>query len=271
MASNDPLSFRHAAGRGAGSSQTEAVAWLAECRNQGVLRRVGRAVLVYRQKDGDVAITGIIADLSLSAYNSGLVKRHEKTIAKTKRKMADYIRTTRIFGNPVTLTHQPHAGFNATIAAHTGGEPDTAFTTADGISHQLWVIEGDEAEEICRGFNNALYITDGHHRLAAAALVASQEGRMNACFPVGLFAAETLRLRSFFRCVVDPDLDANAVIDRLRSEHRMEEVSDLEARPRAAIRVRGQDRRTGTSGCRSTAATFPMIPTIRLTSICCRT
>ncbi len=232
-ASNDPLSFRHAAGRGSGSTQAETAAWLARCRDQGALRPVGPAVFVYRQSAGDTAVTGIIADASLSAYNSGLVKRHEKTIAKTERKMADYMRTTRIYGNPVALAYRSHSGLDATIAAHTGREADTAFTTADGISHQLWVIEGHEAEEACHGFGDVLYVTDGHHRLAAASLVAAQEGRMNARLPVGLFSAEALRLRSFARCVVDPDLDADAAIDRLASEYLMEEVTGLEARPRA--------------------------------------
>jgi uncharacterized protein (DUF1015 family) len=232
-ARNDPLSFRYSAGRSAGVSQAEAVEWLAECQNQGALRPVGPAVLAYRQGDGDRAVTGIVADVSLSAYNAGLVKRHEKTIAKTARKMADYMRTTRIYGNPVALAHRPRSGVNARIAAHTAREADTIFTTVDGLTRQLWAIEGDEAEELCREFNNVLNITDGHHRLAAAALVATQEGRLDAGLPVGVFSADQLTLRSFARCVVDPDLDADTVIERLRSEHRMQEVSEFEVRPGA--------------------------------------
>ena len=236
-ARNDPLSFRHAAGRGAGSSQTEVASWLAECHNQGVLRAVGPTVCVYQQGDADLAATGIIADVRLSAYDSGLVKRHERTIAKTQRKMADYMRGTRIFGNPVALTHRPHAGLQATIKAHVEREADIAFTTADSVSHRLWAIEGDAAEEVCRGFDNTLYITDGHHRLAAASLVASEEGRTEARLPVALFSTEALQLRSFARCVVDPDLDVDNVIDRLGTEHRIEEVNGLEARPRQRFEV----------------------------------
>ena len=243
-ARNDPLNFRYAVGRGVGSSHTEALEWLVKCRDQGVLLPVGPAVFMYRQGDGARAVTGIIADLSLNAYNSGLVKRHEETVAKTERKMADYMRTTRIYGNPVALAHRPHAGVNAKIAAHTGRDADSVFTTAEGLSHQLWVIEGDEAQELCREFNNVLYVTDGHHRLAAAALVASQEGRMDARLPVGLFSTQEQTLRSFARCIVDPSLDADTVIDQLRSEHQMQEVSNLEARPRTrfefGVRIGGR-------------------------------
>ena len=232
-ARNDPLSFRYSVGRGAGVSQAEAVEWLATCRDQGALRPVGPAVLAYRQGDGDRAVTGIVADVSLSAYNSGLVKPHEKTIAKTARKMADYMRTTRIYGNPVALAHRPRSGVDARIAAHTGRAADTIFTTFDGLTRQLWVIEGDEAVEVCQEFNDVLYITDGHHRLAAAALVARQERRLEAGLPVGVFSSDQLTLRSFARCVVDPDLDTDTVVERIRSEHRMQEVTEFEARPRA--------------------------------------
>ena len=228
----DPLSFRHVVGRGAGSSYEEAEEWLRTCQEQDALLPVGPAVFVYRLAKGDFVATGILAGVSISAYDSGLVKRHETTIAKTERKMATYMRTTRIQGNPVALAHRPHGGFSAAIARHTVREADHSFVAAAGFSHSLWIIDGDEAHDLCRGFDDTLYITDGHHRLAAASIVGAEEGRMNPHLPAGLFAADELRLRSFARCVVDPDIDTSAVTGRLRSEHRLEEVSKVEARPR---------------------------------------
>jgi uncharacterized protein (DUF1015 family) len=229
-ARNDPLSFRYSLGRGAGSSHAEALAWVERCHKEGVLEPVDQAVLVYRQSDGDRAVTGMVADLSLGAYDAGRVKRHERTIAKTLRKMADYVSSTRIYGNPVALTHL--SDMKATVEPHTERAADTRFTSADGLSHQLWIVEGSDARDLCRQFDTTLYITDGHHRLAAASLVATEEARMDARLPTGLFSAEELQLRSFARCVVDPEMDPDAVIDRLRSEHRVEEVSDREPRPR---------------------------------------
>ncbi len=231
-ARRDPLSFRFSLGRGARASHDEAVAWLKGCQEQGALRQVGPAVLVYRQTDGHDSVTGIVADVSLQAYDSGLVKRHEKTVGKTQRKMAKYIRSTRVYGNPVALAHRRYADIDAVIEAHVGRAADSTFTGAVGASHELWVVAGSEAEELCRTFDASLYIIDGHHRLAAASAVAAEEGRMDGHFPAGLFSTTKLRLRSFARCVFDPDLDAPAIVDLLTKEHRMEEVSEAEARPR---------------------------------------
>ncbi len=231
-ARTDPLSFRHVVGKGAGVPKREAREWLRTCQDEGVLTPVGPAVFVYRLGKGDLVTTGIVADVSIAAYDSGLVKRHETTISKTERKMARYMRSTRIYGNPVALAHRGHAGVTAMIAAHSAREADFSFVAADGYAHSLWVVEGDDAYALCRGFHDTLYITDGHHRFAAASVVASEEGRMNPHIPAGLFSADELRLRSFARCVVDADLDPADVIERLGSEHHLEEVSETEARPR---------------------------------------
>jgi len=241
-ARKDPLSFRYALGRSANRSHPAANEWLHECLDQGVLNPVGPAVFVYRQGTDNSAVTGIVADVSLAAYDAGLVRRHEKTITKTQRKMVDYMQTTRVYGNPVALTHRTHEGVEATIAALTVAEPDTAFSTADGLSHELWVVGGPAAEDLCGQVNGVLYITDGHHRIAAASVVAAREGRADSGLPAGLFAADKLQLRSFARCVVDPDLDADAVVRRLRSSSSTLEVGEIEARPQQrnefGIRVR---------------------------------
>ncbi len=231
-ARTDPLSFRHVVGRGAGSSQKEAREWLETCRREGVLREVGPAVFVYRLAKDDLVATGLVADVSVGAYDSGLVKRHETTIARTEQKMARYMRTTRIYGNPVALAHRENERMSATIAAHTRRDADYSFVAGDGFSHALWEVAGDEANELCAAFEDTLYITDGHHRMAAASVLAAAEGRMDPHLPAGLFSADELRLRAFARCVVDPDIDADTVVKRLRSEYELDDVSEVEARPR---------------------------------------
>ena len=231
-ATHEPLSFRNALGRGAGASHEEAGAWIEESSKQGALQPVSRSIIVYRQGRGGHAATGVVADVSLDAYDSGLVKPHEETIAKTARKMADYMRTTRIYGNAVALTHRPLPDFQAAIAAHAEGPPTSEFATPDGMSHQLWLVAGDDAESLCRSFDAMLYVTDGHHRLAAASLVASEEGRTDPRLPAALFPSAALTVRSFARCITDPELDAADIVARLGSAFSLESVDELAARPR---------------------------------------
>ena len=231
-ARQDPLSFRYAVGRGSNKSYEDAKDWLRSCQDLDALRPVGPAVFVYRIAKGDVVSTGLLADVSIAAYDSGLVKRHEMTIAKDEANHAQYMRTTRIYGNPVAVGHRPHEDISAAIASQLVREPDLSFIASDGFSHAMWSIEGDEAVNLCANYNDELYITDGHHRLAAASVVAAEDERDQPHFPAVLFSESELRLRSFARCVKDPDLDPDAVIDRLKSEHRLEEVGAFEARPR---------------------------------------
>lgn len=198
---------------------------------RGALRLVGPVVFVYQQARDDLVATGIISDVSVTAYDSGLVKPHEATIAKTEKKMARYMRTTRIYGNPVALAHRPDPAVDAVIAAQTARPADYSFVSADGYSHALWAIDSEEASRLCANFAQPLYITDGHHRLAAASAVAAREQRPHPYLPAGLFSTEQLRLATFARCVLDPGLDAAAAVAQLQADHHLEPVSAPEARP----------------------------------------
>ena len=234
QARTDPLSFRFAAGRAAASSREDAVAWLIDRRADGALQSVEQAVLLYRQTQDDLVATGIVADASIAAYESKRVKRHERTFAKTLHKMADYMSSTRVYGNPISLTHRPDPQISTLTSAITAQPAYISFKTVDDVTHEMWLVEGSQAEDLCSRFTTDLYITDGHHRLAAAAAVSAEEGRTDAYLPAGVFSSEQLRLRVFARCIVDPQLDIAAAIDRISSQHQLDEVGDNEVRPRAS-------------------------------------
>jgi uncharacterized protein (DUF1015 family) len=188
-------------------------------------------LLVYRQTSGDMVAMGLIANVSLREYGKGSVKRHERTFAKTTRKMAKYMRRTRLFGNPVALAHRPNPAVAGLINATTQRAPDESFPSIAGLQHELWLVDVADGEELLRSFRGPLYVTDGHHRLAAARRVAEEGGFATSHMPAGLFAATELRVAAFARCVDDPTMDAARVIDRLRAEHHLEEVAASQARP----------------------------------------
>ncbi len=227
----DPLSFRHVVGKGAGTSVEEAQQWVRACNEQGVLRPVGPALLVYRLTHAATSVTGLIGEVSIAAYDSGLIKRHETTISRTELKMARYMRKTRVYGNPVALAYRENEIVSNSISARVSAEADYSFDAADGSRHQMWKIEGEAAASICQQFRDELYITDGHHRLAAASHVAAREGRLDPHLPAGLFSSGELHVRSFARCIVDPDIDVGEIVARIRDDHVLEPISRSEIRP----------------------------------------
>jgi uncharacterized protein (DUF1015 family) len=105
-------------------------------------------------------------------------------------------------------------GLDALARRCTDRPPDVEFTAPDGVTHAVWITErpGDIAD-ICAAVRrlDRLYITDGHHRFAAASRVAAAGRRAGhgpdaadqwllAC----LFAHDDLRILPFHRTVPRP-------------------------------------------------------------------
>ena len=244
QAREDPFSFRFSVGRRARVAYPEAAEWLARIEAARAVRAFGPATIAYRQTDAEGSATGLIADVSLRAYGTGSLMRHEDTIPKTERKMAEYMRTTRLFGNPVALAHRPNSTIADAIAATTQRLPDESFETVDGVRHELWFMELELAEKLQQDFDGPLYVTDGHHRLAAALIIAEEGDFRTSRMPAGLFATNQLQVAAFARCVFDPSIDTVEIVDRLRTAHELEEVDPPQARParRSEFGVRIRDR-----------------------------
>jgi len=227
MSRHDNLSFRHVVGRSAGAQYDEAISWLDRCHDHDALQPVESSVIVHRLSRQGFTATGLIAEVSLAGYNAGRVKRHEATIAKTERKMINYMESTRIYGNAVALAHQDDPLIAAAIAKHCRVAADIVFEAIDGAQHELWFVDGDEAATLCASFNDVLYITDGHHRLAAAATLATSEGRTDDHIPAGVFAESELGLWAYARAITDPAVEPTEVIAELQGRFVLE-ASDLD-------------------------------------------
>jgi uncharacterized protein (DUF1015 family) len=240
----DDLSFRHVVGRGAGAHHAQAMDWLQRCRDLDALRPVDSSVIIHRLTRGAFIATGLIADVSLAAFDTGLVKRHETTIAKSERKMLKYMKSTRIFGNPVALAHYDHPEVAVSLASHTQRDADITFVAIDGMQHSLWVVAGDDAVNLCANFSDVLYITDGHHRLAAASALAAAEDRSDPHIPAGLFAENELKVWAFARAIKDQHVNTADIVNALREKFGLEESSLEVPRPtaRQQVGVRIDDR-----------------------------
>ncbi len=230
QAAEDPLSFRHTLGKKANSTHEEARRWISTRVDEGVLAPVEEVLIVYRQIDRGVVAWGVIANVSLAAYDAGLIKRHEATISKSEKRMIDYMNSTRVFGNPVALTHRPVKRLSDLVASCARRSPDIPLRASDGSSHDLWLISGDEAHSICLEFHGPLYVTDGHHRLAAASALAAGEGRQGF-LPAATFETSQLHLGAFARCLTELPLAPDALVEAISNDHSVAEVEQSEVTP----------------------------------------
>ena len=226
----DPLNYRNTLGRRGGFDQRGALSWLQERVADGVVTPVDSVVLVYRHTRGEARSLGFIAEVSLDSYARGEVKKHEATIGRSQEKMVRYMSQTRVYGKPVTLTYRSQPETKQTLETYRQASPEIRLETVDGSTHDLWVIEGKRATDLCSSIDQDLYITDGHHRLAAATALAELEQRSDY-MPAGLFATDELELGSFARCISDAKLDVDELRGQISARFSVRETTAAKAIP----------------------------------------
>ncbi|MCL1890737.1 MAG: DUF1015 family protein [Coriobacteriia bacterium] len=161
---------------------------------------------VYRLIKDQHAQTGIVACVSADDYQKNVIKRHENTRTEKRHDRVAHIKALGAHTGPVLLAYRPHERIDAEIERACASEPLFDFTAPDGVQHTVWRIDDETAAEtIKQAFSeiNALYIADGHHRAAAAALVGEQEGGEATRFLAVLFSSEQLAIFDYNRVVFD--------------------------------------------------------------------
>ena len=129
---------------------------------------------VYRQKMGGITQTGLVVCAGVDDYQSGTIKKHELTRADKEEDRVKHIDALNANDEPVFYTYRNNPAITGSIEDVTKGEPLYDFTTDDGVSHALWVIEDTALiESLTKSFAAipTLYVADGHHRSAAASRV----------------------------------------------------------------------------------------------------
>ena len=148
--------------------------------SENLSRLVGDGVLirdpkpcyyVYRLIAGDHQQTGLVAAASLAAYDSGRIRRHELTRPDKQDDRRRQIEAVNAHTGPVMMANQPNSEVAALLCDIAARPPEFSVEADDEVVHTLWVVS--EEETIGRistvfGAMDALYIGDGHHRLAAA-------------------------------------------------------------------------------------------------------
>jgi uncharacterized protein (DUF1015 family) len=172
------------------------------------------AYYVYRVSDSVHTQTGIVAEVEASAYDRGLIKRHEHTRPEAEAALVDALKRIEANSYPMCMTYK-HAGINALIERLVDEEPMLDFLGSDGVQQTVWRVNATEAVselEDCLANIDALYITDGHHRAAAGAALARETAAANPDatgleafnYVMGIiYPSQQLRLIEYNRLVTD--------------------------------------------------------------------
>ena len=138
---------------------------------------------LYAQTMNGKTQYGLVVCAAVQDYLNGVIKRHELTRKDKEEDRMKHVRITDANMEPVFFAYPDNKTLDGIIAKY-AAQPTTYDFIApiDGFRHQFWVIS-DEAdiETITNTFATipSLYIADGHHRSAAAALVGAEKAKLN--------------------------------------------------------------------------------------------
>jgi uncharacterized protein (DUF1015 family) len=138
---------------------------------------------IYAQTMGDRTQYGFVIAAYVDDYMQGRIKKHELTRRDKEEDRMKHVRINNANIEPVFFAYPDNEVLDALIMRYAKTEPEYDFVApVDGFRHQFWVIDSDEdTTTITEEFRKmpAMYIADGHHRSAAAALVGAEKQRQN--------------------------------------------------------------------------------------------
>ena len=126
---------------------------------------------------------GLVVCAYSGDYEKGIIKKHELTRRDKEEDRMKHVRVNNANIEPVFFAYPDNATLDQLIKKYAVTEPEYDFVAPiDGFRHQLWIVSDDaDIKTITDEFAKmpALYIADGHHRSAAAALVGTERAKNN--------------------------------------------------------------------------------------------
>lgn len=138
---------------------------------------------IYAQTMGDKTQYGLVVGAYVDDYLNGVIKKHELTRRDKEEDRMKHVRVNNANIEPVFFAYPDNEALDKLITRYTATAPEYDFIApVDGFRHRLWVIGNDEdIKTVTDEFAKIpyLYIADGHHRSAAAALVGAEKAWQN--------------------------------------------------------------------------------------------
>ena len=138
---------------------------------------------IYAQTMNGKTQYGLVVGAFVDDYMKGNIKKHELTRRDKEEDRMKHVRICNANVEPVFFAYPDNEVLDSLLARYAATKPEYDFVAPDdGFRHQFWVIT-DEADikTVTEEFKKmpSLYIADGHHRSAAAALVGAEKAKNN--------------------------------------------------------------------------------------------
>lgn len=137
---------------------------------------------IYAQTMNGRTQYGFVVAANVDDYMKGRIKKHELTRRDKEEDRMKHVRINNANIEPVFFAFPDNIELEAIIKQVTQKSAEYDFVSEDGFGHHFWIINDDKTiQQITQLFAEIpyLYIADGHHRSAAAALVGHEKALAN--------------------------------------------------------------------------------------------
>lgn len=191
---------------------------------------------IYAQTMDGRTQYGFVVAAWVNDYMEGRIKKHELTRRDKEEDRMKHVRVNNANIEPVFFAFPDNEKLQGIITKETAKTPEYDFVAPDGFGHTFWVIDDEKTintitDEFAKIPN--LYIADGHHRSAAAALVGAEKAKNNPThkgdeeynyFMAVAFPASHLKIIDYNRVVRDLNgLTEEEFLNKVRENFDVEE------------------------------------------------
>ena len=194
---------------------------------------------IYAQTMNGRTQYGFVIAANVDDYMEGRIKKHELTRRDKEEDRMKHVRINNANVEPVFFAFPDNPELEKIIKDVASQTPEYDFISEDGFGHHFWVINDDcTIAKITELFAEipSLYIADGHHRSAAAALVGHEKALANPnhtgneeynYFLAVAFPASHLNIIDYNRVVKDLNgLSADEFLTKLNDNFIVTEIGE---------------------------------------------
>lgn len=195
---------------------------------------------IYAQTMNGKTQYGLVVGAFVDDYMNGVIKKHELTRRDKEEDRMKHVRINNANIEPVFFAYPDNKVLDDLIKRYAATEPEYDFIAPiDGFGHKFWVISDDnDIKTITEEFAKmpSLYIADGHHRSAAAALVGAEKAKNNPkhrgdeeynYFMAVCFQASQLTILDYNRVVKDLNrMDSKEFLQKLARNFIVEDKGE---------------------------------------------
>lgn len=215
-------------------------------RNGWLVQDKDEHYYIYAQTMNGKTQYGIVVGAYVNDYLTGVIKKHELTRRDKEEDRMKHVRVCNANMEPVFFAYPDDSVLDALIARCTSAKPVYDFIAPiDGFRHRFWIVDNaDDIKTITAEFAKmpGLYIADGHHRSAAAALVGAEKAKQNPAhrgdeeynyFMAVCFPASQLTILDYNRVVKDLNgLTDDEFLEKLKAHFTVVPKGRLQYAPR---------------------------------------